>query len=188
MNLLKDEDISNTTNNGISFTKTNDSIKISGTLTQSSAILQLPNIVDRLTIGKTYTALIVPVTTAPFQFIIIENGTRKYVKEFTHNSNITSVVPYIQPMGSVGSVYDKIAKIKVFEKRDNTAWSPYGCGTVEVMSKNDTNTSSNIVATKPLCGIEDIRDEIDYTKRKVIRRLDKIVLKGTENIIAMRNS
>lgn len=125
VNLLKYEDITNTLNNGLSFTKTNDSIKILGTLTQISATLQLLNIVDRLIIGETYEALIYPNTIAPFQFIIIENGTQKYVKTFTHNSNITSVVPYIQPMGASGKVISGTVKIKVSKKKNNVIWSPY---------------------------------------------------------------
>lgn len=62
-----------------------------------------------------------------------------------------------------------------------TAWSPYGYGTVETISENGSNTSSNIVyIDKPLCGIGNVRDELDYTNKKIIRRCKKIVFDGTE--------
>lgn len=62
-----------------------------------------------------------------------------------------------------------------------TPYSPYGFGTVENISKNSSNTSSNIAyVDKQLCGIDDLQDEIDYNKGKITRRCGRIVLDGTE--------
>lgn len=53
---------------------------------------------------------------------------------------------------------------------------------IETISKNGTNTSSNITyINSPLCSIGNVRDEIDYTKRKITRKCEHKILNGTEN-------
>lgn len=61
-------------------------------------------------------------------------------------------------------------------------YSSYNFGTVEVISKNGSNTSSNIAyVDEPLCSIGNVQDEIDYSKGKIIRRCGYKVLDGTES-------
>lgn len=63
-----------------------------------------------------------------------------------------------------------------------TPWSPYKYGTVETISKNGSNSSANIVyVDKPLCGIGDARDEIDYSNKKIIRRCGYLKLYEIES-------
>lgn len=63
-----------------------------------------------------------------------------------------------------------------------TPWSLYGKGTIENISKNGSNTSSNIVyVDKPLCSIGNARDEIDYSNKKIIRRCGYLKLYEIES-------
>lgn len=75
---------------------------------------------------------------------------------------------------------EALEELKIQKGSVATPWSPYGYGTVETISEKGTNTDSNIVIAEPLCSIGDVRDEIDYSKREIIRRCGKIVLNGTE--------
>lgn len=75
-----------------------------------------------------------------------------------------------------------IEELKVCEGTVVTSWSPYGYGTVENISKNGSNTSSNIVyVDKPLCGIGNVRDELDYSTRKIMRRYMYEVFDGSDD-------
>lgn len=55
-------------------------------------------------------------------------------------------------------------------------------GQIETISENGSSTSSNIVyIDKPLCSIGDVRDELDYTKRKITRRFGYEVFDGSDD-------
>lgn len=79
---------------------------------------------------------------------------------------------------------NSVTKIKLQKGTVATAYSPYGYGTVEDISKNGSNSSSNIVyVDKPLCGIGNVRDELNY-KGQIIRRCGYIASYSGENISA----
>ncbi len=74
-----------------------------------------------------------------------------------------------------------------------TPYSPYGYGTVEIISKNGDEQSSNIVATKPLCCLKNgdnimAQDWIDYDRGVVHRECEYRVLDGTEDWQASGNA
>lgn len=119
-----------------------------------------------------------------FEYNANKQHIRNYLIQNNQSFQTSSNAKFIKMHG--GTKFE--AKTKLQKGTIATPWSPYGFGTVETISKNGSNTSSNIVVTKPLCCIGDIKDEIDYGKGKITRRLDKMALKGTENIIAMRNN
>lgn len=54
-------------------------------------------------------------------------------------------------------------------------------------SKNGNNISSNVVSCKPLCCLKDeqgniiAQDYIDYTRQKIVRQCNYMILNGTEN-------
>lgn len=80
-----------------------------------------------------------------------------------------------------------IKNIKVQKGSTATPYSPYGEGTVEIISQNGDQQSSNIVATKPLCCLKDsegnavAQDYIDYHKGVVHRECGYRILDGTED-------
>lgn len=68
-----------------------------------------------------------------------------------------------------------------------------GYGTVEIISQNGDQQSSNVVVTKPLCCLKDgdniiAQDYIDYTKGVVHRECEYRVLDGTEDWQASGNA
>lgn len=68
-----------------------------------------------------------------------------------------------------------------------TPYSPYGKGTVEIISQNGDEKSSNTVVTKPLCSLKDgdniiAQDYIDYTKGVVHRECGYISSYNNETI------
>lgn len=68
-----------------------------------------------------------------------------------------------------------------------TPYSPYGKGTVEIISKNGDQQSSNVVLTKPLCCLKDgdniiAQDYIDYNKGVVHRECGYISSYNNETI------
>ena len=70
-----------------------------------------------------------------------------------------------------------------------TKWDETRKADIQVISKKGSNINFNIVhMNKPLCSLGNVRDEINYSNKKIIRRTNLMLLKGTENIIAMRNN
>ena len=75
-----------------------------------------------------------------------------------------------------------IKEMKLQKGSTKTPYSPYGYGTVENISTDGTNTSSNVVyVDKPLCSIGDIRDEIDYTNKKITRKYGYAIFDGSDD-------
>lgn len=189
INLLKKEDITDVTASGITAKAVDDYVQLIGT---STAIftLNLKEIISRLEIGKTYSVFGTGAagTGGSFLFTVkYSDGTAtKYVNEFTHASNVSSVIPYFQ-MPANKTVNNKIY-IKVCEKRDDLVWSPYQKGAVVVKSSNSSNSSSNITyVNKPLCCLKDsednivLQDYIDYRRGKIVRQCGYKKFNGSEN-------
>ncbi len=96
-----------------------------------------------------------------------------------------------------GTYTNKIIKIKIqkyIEDRE-IKYSPYKYATVETISENDSNISSNIAyINKPLCCLKDsegniiARDYIDYTNKKIHRECAYIAFDGSENIQQVSNN
>lgn len=99
----------------------------------------------------------------------------------TSDSNGYLTIAYRRLSGSQWTNLSEY-KFKLQKGSKATAYSPYGYGTVKNVSENGSNNSSNIAYAKPLCSVGDVRDEIDYTNRKIIRKTINKVLNGTENI------
>lgn len=69
-----------------------------------------------------------------------------------------------------------------------TPYTPFnGEGTVEIISQNGEQQSSNIVVTKPLCAVGDIRDELDYSG-KITRYCDYFNKDIFYNTISLQTS
>lgn len=123
--------------------------------------------VYRYNMNNNFIDTMLPWTAGNFHFTITEKCKLRFA--FMTDNN-TTILP------------KDITKIKLQKGSVVTPWSPYGCGTIETISKNGSNTSSNIVCiNKPLCCVGDVRDELDYTNKKIIRNCGRIVLDGTEN-------
>lgn len=78
-----------------------------------------------------------------------------------------------------------MTNIKLQKGSTVTPYSPYGKGTVEIISQNGDQQSSNIVSTKPLCCLKNgdniiAQDWIDYDKGVVHRECFKLTLTGKE--------
>lgn len=78
-----------------------------------------------------------------------------------------------------------MTNIKLQKGSTATPYSPYGKGTVEIISQNGDQQSSNVVVTKPLCCLKDgdnvvAQDWIDYGKGVVHRECKHMILNGTE--------
>lgn len=79
-------------------------------------------------------------------------------------------------------------ELKIQKGSITTPYSNYGEGTVEIISENGSNRSSNIIyKVSPLCAIKDIEDNIiaqDYIEgTKVYRECELKILDGTEKWI-----
>ena len=89
---------------------------------------------------------------------------------------------------------DYFKGLKLQKGSTATPYSPYGYGTVEIISQNGDQQSSNTVLTKPLCSLQDnkgniiAQDYIDYTKGVVHRECGYVVLDGNTNISYMDTS
>ena len=112
-----------------------------------------------------------------FEYNANKQHIRNYLIQNNQSFQTSSNAKFIKMHG--GTKFE--AKTKLQKGTIATPWSPYGFGTVETISKNGTNTSSNIVVTKPLCCIGDIKDEIDYTKGKIIRRCGYVIFDGSDD-------
>lgn len=81
-----------------------------------------------------------------------------------------------------------VNRIKIQKGSIATPYSPYNQGTVEIISKNGDEQSSNVIVTKPLCCLKDnkgniiAQDYIDYTRGVVHRECGYLVLDGNTNI------
>lgn len=78
-----------------------------------------------------------------------------------------------------------MTNIKLQKGSTATPYSPYGKGTVEIISQNGDQQSSNVVVTKPLCCLKDgdnivAQDWIDYAKGVVHRECGYIRLHEIE--------
>lgn len=79
--------------------------------------------------------------------------------------------------------------IRIKVSQINTeAWSPYGYGTIEIISQNGAQQSSNVVVAKPLCCLKDgdnivAQDWIDYDKGVVHRECTYVVIDGSDDEI-----
>lgn len=73
------------------------------------------------------------------------------------------------------AISKNFTKLKLQQGLVATPYSPYGYGTVEIISQNGDQQSSNVVVTKPLCCLRDgdgniiAQDWIDYDKGVVHR-------------------
>lgn len=119
--------------------------------------------VYRYNMNNNFIDTMLPWTAGNFHFTITEKCKLRFA--FMTDNN-TTMLP------------KDITKIKLQKGSVVTPWSPYGYGTIETISKNGSNTSSNIVyVDKPLCSVGNVRDELDYTNKKIIRRFAKVNLK-----------
>ncbi len=75
----------------------------------------------------------------------------------------------------------RIKEIKLQKGSVATPYSPYGKGTVENISKNGDQQSSNIIMTEPLYSVENFQDEIDCSKGQINKIFDKKTFNGSED-------
>lgn len=88
---------------------------------------------------------------------------------------------------------DYFKGLKLQKGSTATPYSPYNQGTLEIISQNGDQQSSNVVVTKPLCCLKDgdniiAQDWIDYDKGVVHRECGYVVLDGNTNISYMDTS
>ena len=86
---------------------------------------------------------------------------------------------------------DYFKGLKLQKGSTATPYSPYNQGTLEIISQNGDQQSSNVVVTKPLCSLQDnegniiAQDYIDYTRGVVHRECGYVVLDGSQTIYYM---
>ena len=105
------------------------------------------------------------------------NGTDKKLTTPTNCVYITSAIS------------KNFTKLKLQKGSVATPYSPYNQGTLEIISQNGDQQSSNIVVTKPLCCLRDsegnivAQDWIDYSRGVVHRECTYVVIDGSDDEI-----
>lgn len=87
------------------------------------------------------------------------------------------------------AISKNFTKLKLQQGLVATPYSPYNQGTLEIISQNGDQQSSNIVVTKPLCCLRDsegnivAQDWIDYSRGVVHRECTYVVIDGSDDEI-----
>ncbi len=121
-------------------------------------------------------SLFIPSYSAWGQNTFVDGSYYTFTPKTTETLDVQIVIYSGQVMNNV-KFYPKLQKGSVATK-----WSPYGYGTVEVISKNDNKQSSNICyVSTPL----EKEDYIDFSEKKVKRT---VTYDGTENWFMLTSS
>ncbi len=104
------------------------------------------------------------------------------LKQITTLSTAKYLFIYLDNSGAID------IKVKIQKGSIATPYSPYNKGTVEIISQNGDEQSSNTVVTKPLCSLQDnegnivAQDWIDYSRGVVHRECGYIGSYNNESI------